>query len=88
MRGFGTALLVIGVLGLVLGTGPLVLVAIVNPKSTAVGPGLLMVVSFPPSALCVGLGVLLRKIAKKRAAEERDLWTIEPVSHGRQDRAA
>ncbi|MCC5824479.1 MAG: hypothetical protein LAT64_13395 [Phycisphaerales bacterium] len=88
MRGIGTVLLVIGIVGLVLGTGPLVLVGILNPKSTAVGPGLLMVVTFPPSALSTGLGVMLRKMAKNRAAKERDIWTIEPVRHDRHDRAA
>jgi hypothetical protein len=90
MDGLGKVLVWLGVLGLVVGILPLVVVAVVNPKSTAVGPGLLMVVMVPLSLLCWSAGAGLRKAARWRAERRAsdDLWRIEPARHERHDRAA
>lgn len=80
--------MVIGVLGLVLGTGPLVVVMVVDPKSTAIGPGLLMVVTVPPSVLSLAAGLGVRRWVRERAAGEGDTGTVERARYDRPDRAA
>jgi peptidoglycan/LPS O-acetylase OafA/YrhL len=88
----GTVLACIGALGLVVGIAPLVMVVIVDPKSTAMGPGLLMVVTVPPSVLMLLVGLVLR--GKKRKEPEEgaivsgSFWRGGAVRHERHDRAA
>ncbi|MFM9996299.1 MAG: hypothetical protein ACKVU4_10925 [Phycisphaerales bacterium] len=60
-RRIGTGLLRAGAALLVVGVGPLVAVMIVDPTSTAVGPGLLFVATFPPSLVLVAIGAALRR---------------------------
>lgn len=101
MTRFGRILMWLGGLGLVIGFGPLAVVAVIDPKSTAVGPGLLMLLMVPPSVLCLGLGWALRKFGRNRderrageaadGARGGDFWRGEPgepVRHDRHDRAA
>ncbi len=101
MARLGNWLLTLGVLGLIVGIGPIMVVAVVNPKSTAVGPGLLMVLMVPVSGLCLGLGWGLRAMGRSRAIRRADeaaeglragnFWrgeSGETVRHDRHDRAA
>jgi hypothetical protein len=90
MDGLGKVLVWLGVLGLVVGILPLAVVAVVNPKSTAVGPGLLMVAMVPISFVCWAAGAGLRKVARWRAGRRRadDEWRFETSGIGRRDRAA
>lgn len=69
MKLIGVWLIGLGVAGFVLGTGPLVVVAVVDPTSTAVGPGLLMLVTFWPSVACLGLGLWLRALGRRKNGE-------------------
>jgi hypothetical protein len=64
----------------------------INPKSTAVGPGLLMVALVPPSFLCWAVGAGLRKIARYRdpypvgRSDRHTPGRIEPLRHEQHDR--
>lgn len=60
-RRIGTGLLRAGLALLVLGTGPLLAVIAVDPTSTAVGPGLLFLATFPPSLVLIAVGAALRR---------------------------
>lgn len=92
MDKLGRVLVWLGVLGLLLGFGPLVVVGMINPKSTAVGPGLLMVALVPPSFLCWAVGAALRKVARRRdpyrvsRTDRHRAWGSEPVRHEHHDR--
>lgn len=104
MTQYGRFLIWLGALGLVIGFLPLALIGMVNPKSTAVGPGLLMVLVVPPSLLCLGLGLVIRQFGRfrdgRRSADDADtarggdFWRGEPTgplrhnAHDRHDRAA
>lgn len=57
-RAIGRTMLLLGALGLILGVGPLLVVAIINPKSNAIGLGLLAVFSFVPSIALLIFGWL------------------------------
>ncbi len=68
MERLGRAMVWLGALGLAVGILPLLVVAVVDPSSTAVGPGLLMVVTVPPSLLLVAVGGRVRAFGRRRAA--------------------
>lgn len=67
-RAPGTALLWTGGLMLALGTGPLVVIGVLDPKSNPIGPGLLAFFTFWPSIGLIVAGAVRRLAARRDPA--------------------